>query len=129
MEVSEDIASLHGHAAAAEPFPGAGAIAALERMDREARLRLLHAEGRERRELGEVARVEQRSRLRREVAVLRAADAGKQHRPQPDAHQRTTSVGTLECLRTSYVSLPCTSAESPLRPWLAMKMRSQPCFC
>jgi hypothetical protein len=44
----------------------------------------------------------------------------------PRKDQRQTSVGMLECVSTLVVSLPRTSADMPLRPCEAMKIRSHP---
>src|SRR5262249_32400527 len=40
--------------------------------------------------------------------------------------QRYTKPGVLVCVRTLFVTLPSTTADSPPRPCDAMTMRSQP---
>jgi len=40
--------------------------------------------------------------------------------------QRYTKTGVFVCVRTLFVTLPSTTAESPPRPCDAMTMRSQP---
>jgi hypothetical protein len=49
-------------------------------------------------------------------------------RPSRSQAPRYTSTGILECVSTFWVSLPSKSALTPLRPWEAIMMRSQPFF-
>src|SRR5690606_39887016 len=59
-----------------------------------------------------------------ESSIIRPKEGGA--RDQPFSLTRYTRVAVLARPRTLTVTLPRSRRDNPLRPWLRMKMRSQP---
>jgi len=60
------------------------------------------------------------------VLLIRFGVVSADPTPRPRI-QRYTKTGVFVCVRTLFVTLPSTTADSPPRPCDPMTMRSQPC--